>query len=194
MFFVKSHFFVIFGIALASLISIRTQVGAFFNTKPLQWKLNGLNPASGFKQLLPDKQKMFKFALTMAKVLIISWVCYYLIKSDMPEIISIASVSAYSGTLIMLKLTTKLCLMVLSIFIILSIIDILWKRKSHEEKLMMTKDEIKDERKNADGDPKVKAKIRAKMREMAIQNIMSNVKEADAVITNPTHVAVAISY
>ena len=193
-FFMKSFFFVIFGITIASLISIRVQVGPFFNTKPLEWKFDSLNPASGFKQLLPDKQKIFKFGLTMAKVLVISGICYYIIKGDMPEVMTIAEVSAYNGTLIMLKLTIKLCLWVLSIFIILSIIDILWKRKMHEEKLMMTKDEVKDEQKNAEGDPKVKAKIRAKMREMAVKNIMSNVKGADAVITNPTHVAVAISY
>ena len=136
--FAKSFFFVIFFIALTSFVSIRVQVGAFFNTKPLTWKVDSLNPANGLKQLLPDKQKIFKFGLTMAKVIIISWICYYIIKGDMPEIMSIASVSAYNGTIIMLKLTTKLCLMVLSIFTILSIIDVLWKRKSHKEKLMMT--------------------------------------------------------
>ena len=68
-FFVKSFFFVIAGLTFASLVSIRAQVGPFFNTKPLQWKFDSLNPASGFKQLLPDKQKLFKFALTFSKVI-----------------------------------------------------------------------------------------------------------------------------
>ncbi|MCM8534137.1 MAG: EscU/YscU/HrcU family type III secretion system export apparatus switch protein [Lentisphaeraceae bacterium] len=194
MLFSKSLIALIFGLSLASLISIRVQVGGFFDTKPLEWKFDSLNPANGLKQLLPDKQKMFKFGLTMAKVIILSIVCYYIIKSDLPEIMSMATVPVYIGTEIMMNLTMQLCFIVLSIFLVLSIIDIIWKRKSHTEKLMMTKDEVKDERKNADGDPKVKAKIKAKMREMAMKSIMNNVRDSDVVITNPTHVAVALSY
>ena len=193
-YFSNSYIPVIAGLSLASLISIRSQVGSYFNLKPLQWKFDSLNPAKGFKQLLPDKQKLFKFAMTMCKVITISIVCYYIIKNDMPQILSIASVPVFIGTTIMLQLTTKLTFTVLTIFIVISVIDVIWKRKSHGEKLMMTKDEVKDERKNQDGDPKIKAKIRAKMREMAMKNIMNGIRQADVVITNPTHVAVALCY
>ena len=194
MLFAKSFLLMVFILALSATLAIRIQVGSFFETKPLAWKFDSLNPASGLKQLLPNKKQIVKFLLTMCKVIVISTVAYFIIKDDIREILNMAVLPASESTLIMMQLAGKLTLYILLLFVLISIIDLIWKHKTRKEDLMMTKEEVKDERKNSDGDPKVKAKIKAKMREMALKNMASNTRQASVVITNPTHVAVALKY
>ena len=192
--FVPSLFFLIFVICIVTLIAIRAQVGAFFNTKPLKWKFTFLNPATGAKQLIPDKRKITKFFLTMSKVALIGTVCYFVIKSDIDTLAGLISLPVEVAVVVMLKIAFKAVIITLAFYIILSIIDIIYKRKHHADDLMMTKDEVKDERKNAEGDQKVKARIRSKMQSMHFANMQNSVKSASVVITNPTHVAVALEY
>lgn len=192
--FIPSLISVIIVIFVITIVSIRAQVGAFFNTKPLKWKFTFLNPANGAKQLIPDKRKITRFFLTMAKVALIGTVCYFVIKSDMPDLAGLISLPVEVAVVVMLKISFKAVIITLAFYIILSIIDIIYKRKHHADDLMMTKDEVKDERKNAEGDQKVKAKIRSKMQSMHFANMQNSVKTASVVITNPTHVAVALEY
>ena len=192
--FMPSLFALIAVIFVITVIAIRAQVGPFFNTKPLKWKFTFLNPANGAKQLIPDKRKITRFFLTMAKVALIGTVCYFVIKSEIETIAGLISLPAEIATVIMLKIAFKVVIITLAFYIILSIIDIIYKRKHHADDLMMTKDEVKDERKNSDGDPKVKAKIRSKMQAMHFANMQNSVRGASVVITNPTHVAVALEY
>ena len=192
--FSKSVILIIFILAFISVITIRAQVGSYFDTKPLQWKFDSLNPASGLKQLLPNKKQTMKFFLTICKVCLISAIAYYLIKGDIRKILNMAVIDINNSTLMMLQITGRITIYILTTFILIAIIDLIWKHKTRKEDLMMTKEEVKDERKNSDGDPKVKAKIKAKMREMALKNMASSTRNASVVITNPTHVAVAIQY
>ena len=192
--FSKSVILLIAILTITSILAIRAQVGSFFDTKPLQWKFDSLNPASGLKQLLPNKKQMVKFLLTVCKVCIISAIAYHLIKADIRKILNMAILDVDNSTIMMLQMTGRITLYILSLFIFISILDLIWKHKTRKEDLMMTKEEVKDEHKNSDGDPKVKAKIKAKMREMALKNMANNTRNASVVITNPTHVAVAIEY
>ncbi len=192
--FVPSLLSVIVVIFFVTIVSIRYQVGAFFNTKPLEWKFTFLNPANGAKQLIPDKRKITRFFLTMSKVALIGTVCYFVIKSDMPALAGLISLPVEVAVIVMLKIAFKAVIITLAFYIILSIIDIIYKRKHHADDLMMTKDEVKDERKNVEGDQKVKAKIRNKMQSMHFSNMQNSVRSASVVITNPTHVAVALEY
>jgi len=192
--FALSLFTVIAVIFVITVIAVRSQVGAFFNTKPLEWKFTFLNPANGAKQLIPDKRKITRFFLTMSKVALIGTVCYFVIKSELKTLAGLISIPVETAVIIMLKISFKVVIITLSFYIILSIIDIVYKRKHHADDLMMTKDEVKDERKNSEGDPKIKAKIRRKMQELHFSNMQNSVKGASVVITNPTHVAVALEY
>ena len=192
--FIPSLFAIIIVIFVLTVVTIRAQVGAFFNTKPLEWKFDFVNIAKGAKNLIPDKRKITKFFLTMSKVAIIGTISYFIIKSDIETLAGLITLPVDVACIIMLKISFKVVIITLSLFIIISIIDIIYKRKHHEDDLMMTKDEVKDERKNADGDTKVKQKIRNKMRSMHFANMQSSVANASVVVTNPTHVAVALEY
>ena len=192
--FLPSLFSLIAVIFAVTIIAIRVQTGSFFNTKPLEWKFTFLNLGSGLKNLIPDKKKIVKFFLTMSKVALIGTICYFVIKGEMETIAGLITLPVEIAAIIMMKIAFKVVLITLSLFIIIAIIDVIYKRKHHADDLMMTKDEVKDERKNADGDPKIKSKIKNKMMSMHMANMQNSVLNASVVITNPTHVAVALEY
>jgi flagellar biosynthesis protein FlhB len=192
--FSSSFLLILVAIFFVSAITIRCQTGSFFNLKPLEWKYDFLNLGSGIKQLLPDKTKIVTFLLTMSKVSIIFLICYFMIKAEMQTLLSTAQAPVVAGSVVMLKIVFKVTIYTLLIFVILAIIDLIWKIKKNSDDLMMTKEEVKDERRNSEGDPKVKAKIRRKMQELLLNSMSSNVQKSSVVITNPTHVAIAIEY
>ncbi|MCM8529472.1 MAG: EscU/YscU/HrcU family type III secretion system export apparatus switch protein [Lentisphaeraceae bacterium] len=192
--FLPSLFFLVAVIFIVTVIAIRAQTGAFFSTKPLEWKWSFLNLGNGLKNLIPNKKKIVNFFLTMSKVSLISFICYFIIKAEIETLAGLITLPVEVASVIMLKISFKVVLITVSLFIIIAIIDAIYKKKHHEDDLMMTKDEVKDERKNAEGDPKVKIKIRNKMRSMHFANMQNNVRSASVVITNPTHVAVALEY
>lgn len=182
------------GIFALSFVSIRLQTGSYFSTKALKLKFDGLNPVNGFQQLMPNKDNMIKFFLTMSKVVVISILVYFLMRNDFRAMVEMPLFPAEVGSAWLINKCFILAMKILTIFIILAIIDIIWKRKQYEDKIMMTKDEVKDERKNMEGDPKVKAKIRQKMRDMVLNSIQKSVAGANVILTNPTHVAIALKY
>lgn len=192
--FLPSLFSLIAVIFLVTVVAIRSQVGAFFNTKPLKWKFDFLNLGKGLKNLIPNKKKIVNLFLTISKVSVVGTICYFVIKADMPTIAGLIALPVEVAVIVMLKLAFKIVIITLVLYIILAIIDIIYKRYQHNEDLKMTKDEVKDERKNAEGDQKVKAKIRSKMMAMHFANMQNSVRNSSVVITNPTHVAVALVY
>ncbi|MCM8539186.1 MAG: EscU/YscU/HrcU family type III secretion system export apparatus switch protein [Lentisphaeraceae bacterium] len=192
--FAPSLFFLITIIFVVTVIAIRAQTGSFFKTRPLHWKFDFINLGNGLKNLIPNKKKIVNFFLTMAKVSLIGMICYFIIKGEIETLAGLITLPVEIASEIMLKIAFKVVLITVSLFIIIAIIDIIYKRKHHADDLMMSKDEVKDEKKNAEGDPKIKMKIRNKMRSMHFANMQSNVRIASVVITNPTHVAVALEY
>lgn len=192
--FLPSLFSLISVIFIVTVIAIRAQTGSFFNTKPLKWKYDFLNLGKGFQNLIPNKKKIVNFFLTMSKVSLIGFISYFVIKAEINTLAGLITLPVDIASVIMLKIAFKVTLITLSLFIIIAIIDVIYKRKHHADDLMMTKDEVKDERKNSDGDPKIKSKIRNKMRQMHFANMQNSVLNASVVITNPTHVAVALEY
>ena len=140
-----SSFFVVLAITFfLTVLSIRAQVGSFFNTKPLEWKFDFLNPATGAKQLLPDKKKIVQLGLTIGKVIVISLVCYFMVRAEMDQLMATSQMPVITGSLVMLQVAFKMALYTLLLYILLAIIDIIWKRKKHVDDLMMTKEEVKE--------------------------------------------------
>lgn len=185
---------IMFGICLFAIIIMRAQVGKYFSLKPLMWKFNIMNPKSGIQSLLPKKDNFIKLGITLGKVAVISTVVYSVIKSDFTTIMTLCTIPIETTTRWTGLHCFYLVIKVLIPIFILAVIDYFHKKKQYFDNLKMSKQEIKDEMKNAQGDPAIKAKIRQKMMEILRSSMMSDVASADVVITNPTHVAVAIVY
>lgn len=183
-----------FGLCIFAIITMRAQVGKYFSTQALHWKFDSLNPVGGMKSLMPSKHNLIKFLLTLSKVSIVSIFVYIAIKKDMDDILRLPFLPLYESCLWIIQHSYLLVFKILIFFAIIAAVDYYFRHKKYYDDLMMTKQEVKDEQKNSEGDPIVKSKIRQKMRQLARMRIASSVPKADVVITNPTHVAVALKY
>jgi len=185
---------ILFGLCLSAVIVMRVQVGSYFSMKALEWKFDKLNPVGGWKGLMPDKKKITDLGLTVAKLSVISLIIYLDVRKNLDAIVALAGIPIGAGMTWMMQRFTVITFKVLAFFIVIAAVDYVLKRKEYFDNLMMSKQEVKDERKMADGNPQVKAKIRQKMMSMAMNRMAAEVPKADVVITNPTHVAVALRY
>ncbi|OGI00925.1 MAG: flagellar biosynthesis protein FlhB [Candidatus Melainabacteria bacterium GWF2_37_15] len=172
------------------------QIGPLLSFKAIKPDLSKLSPGkimAGFKKFFNLKSFMELFK-SLIKTVIVAGIGYSVIKKHELEIIALLgseimySLNTITG--IFAELTFKICL----VLIILGIIDKKYQDYEYEKSLKMTKQEIKDERKNIEGDPKIKARIRSAQMKFATQRMMGAVPSADVVVTNPTHYAVAIRY
>ncbi len=181
-------------VSFAAIVIMRIQVGKYFSMKAAKFKFESLNPKSGFKQLAPSKKNMIKLLITMGKLAVVGSFVYYSIVGDYDKLLSLTFMPLHSSALWIGKTIIILVYKILGILFVLAIIDYIVKKKEYIDNLMMTKQEIKDEHKGVEGNPEVKAKIRQKMAALMQSRMISELPTADVVITNPTHVAVAIRY
>jgi len=178
---------------LAGLVGNVAQIGLEFHLGPLAPKFSKLNPVAGLKRIvsLRGMVEMVKSVLKIAFVTAIaaSVVSGYL--TDFPSLVSwdIGAIWAFAFTG-----ATKIVFYVGLALAALAALDYFYQRWQYERNLKMTKQEVKDERKQAEGDPQVKARIRSLQRQAAYQRMMAEVPKADVVITNPTHLAVALRF
>lgn len=174
----------------------RIQVGPLFTLNAIKPKISKLSPGkmiAGFKKFFNLKSfvELFK---SLIKTAIVCGVGYSVINKRLPEMVALIGGDVTYGltviTDIFIELTIKICI----ILIILGIIDRKYQDYEYDKSIKMTKQEIKDERKNVEGDPKIKAKLRSAQMKFATQRMMGAVPQADVVVTNPTHYAVALRY
>lgn len=161
--------------------------------KPLQPKFNKLNPAKGIKKLF-SKNSLVELAKSVLKILIISYIVYTTLQKRVGYLLRFYNMPLMQGVRIVGDVTIEIGLKVCALYIVIAALDYAYQKHKHHEDLKMTKQEVKEEFKNAEGDPKVKAKIRQKMMEASRRRMMNAVPRADVVITNPTHYAVALKY
>ena len=169
------------------------QFGVLFTTETLTPKLSRLSPISGAKRLL-SLRSLVELAKSVLKVVAIGAAAYFLIRSElqlMPELIlgSVVDIMSFTG-----RVAFKISLGACVTLIVLAALDYAYQRWEYEKNLRMTKQEVKDEYKQTEGDPKVKARIRSIQLDVARRRMMEAVPEADVVITNPTHLAVALRF
>ena len=169
------------------------QVGFEVHSEPITPKLSKLNPISGVKKLFSIKS-LVELAKSILKILIIGGIAYGLIKSEMEGFAPLMQLSVAEILLFIAKAAFKIIFLVCLALIIMAFLDFVYQRWQHEENLKMTKQEVKDERKQTEGDPKVKGRIRKVQMEMAARRMMEAVPEADVVITNPIHLAIALKF
>lgn len=183
-----------FGLCFFAIIAMRAQVGKYFSMRTIKWKFNSLNPANGVKSLMPSKHNSIKLLLTLSKVIVVSYLVYLLIKNEFDDLLTLSFMPLNASIAWAVKHSYLFVFKVLSLFLVIAVIDYKVKKKKYYEDMMMTKQEVKDERRNAEGDAIVKSKIRQKMRQMLRNRMARAIPQADVIIANPIHVAVALKY
>ena len=163
------------------------------STKPLQPKLNKISPLSGFKRMFSFKQ-VVELLKSIAMVGIIMYVVYSTIKDKTYLLFTFYDVPLYTALGIIGNVVTDIGIKISIIFLIIGFADLFYQRHKFKNDMMMSKQEIKDEFKNSEGDPQIKGQIKRKMQEASRRRMMQALPEADVVITNPTHFAVALKY
>lgn len=169
------------------------QVGYLFTSETLKFKLDKLNPVNGLKQIFSLKS-LVELAKNLAKIVILAFAAYTYLRDKLGLIIELMGMSPLQIGAILWDITYNLSLRIAIILIILGVLDIAYKLWQNNKDLMMSKQEIKEEYKQMEGNPQIKSKIREKQRQMAMSRMMQDVPKADVIITNPTHFAVAVKY
>lgn len=162
-------------------------------SKPLAPKFSKLNPINGFKRLFSFKQ-LFELIKSVAMMLVIAYVVYTTVKDKMNLLLTFYDVTLYRALALTGDAIIDLGIKISGIFLVIGFVDLVYQRIKFKQDTMMTKQEVKDEFKNTEGDPQVKGQIRRRMQEISRRRMMQQLPEADVVITNPTHFAVALKY
>jgi len=184
---------VMFIMVLAGIISNVVQIGFLFTIKPIIPKFEKLNPIKGLKKIFSGKTVFEGIKITL-KVFIAFMVGFFLFLHFLINMPKLELMSIFEQIRWFENKTVVLIFAMLGVFMTFGLIDLIYQRYSYKKSLRMSKQEIKDEFKQTEGNPEVKAKIRQIQREMAKKRMMSEIPKADVVITNPTHYAVAIRY
>jgi flagellar biosynthetic protein FlhB len=169
------------------------QVGFLLTGETIKFKLDKLNPVNGLKQMFSIRS-LVELAKNLLKIAILTAVSYSYLKDKMGLMIEIMNFDAVKIGAIMWEMIFNLSLRISLILIIIGVADYGYKIWQNEKDLKMSKQEVKEEYKQLEGNPQIKSKIREKQRQMAMSRMMQDVPKADVIITNPTHFAVAVKY
>ena len=169
------------------------QVGFLWSFKALKPKMSNLNPTRGLKKLA-SKKSAFELVKNVFKIVIIGWIGYKVIAGLSDEMIPLMDQTPWAIFLWVCKGTVKIGFYTVFAILILALIDLKYQRWQHHQDMKMAKQEVKDEARQSEGDPKVKAKIRQLQLKTALAQMMKDVPKASVVITNPTYIAIALGY
>ncbi|MAV68859.1 MAG: flagellar biosynthesis protein FlhB [Cellvibrionales bacterium TMED122] len=167
--------------------------GYNFSWKSLQPKASKFNPIAGLKRMF-GMQALVNLGKSIAKFLLVGGVTYFLIDASIMEFAEISLMALEPGLTASASILTTAFLVASSTLIIIALIDAPYQVYQHNQKMKMSLKEVKDERKDTEGSPEVKQRIRQKQREVSAARMLEAIAEADVVITNPEHFAVALAY
>lgn len=184
---------VLIGSFVVALVGNIVQVGWKVTSKPLKPKLDRLNPIGGFKRMF-SQEKVVELIKSILKVLAIALVAYNEVKDRWKFILNLYDFEFMQAVLNIFDIVLDVGIKISVIFVIIGLADFGYQKWKHLHDLRMSKQEVKDEMKQSEGDPQIKGQIRQKMREGARRRMMQDLPKADVVITNPTHFAVAVKY
>lgn len=161
--------------------------------KPITPKFNRISPVSGFKRIF-SVQSLINLLKSMAIVAICLYIIYGEIVDNFNGIVNIYEISLEAALVFAGEMVFGVATKISLLYLIIGVIDLIYQRRKFNEDMKMTKQEVKDEFKNTEGNPTIKQQQRRRMREASQRRMMQKLPEADVVITNPTHFAVAIKY
>lgn len=180
------------GVVVGFLVD-KVQIKWKVTSKPLQPKLSKLNPIKGFKKMF-SKEKLVQLLFSLLKIGLIGVLVYDTLKDKWELILNLYDFSLFQAVGAVGNMVISLGLKISEVFLVIGFADLFYQRKKFKKDMMMSKKEVKDEWKNAEGDPHIKGKIKSKMLEASRRRMMSEIPSADVIITNPTHFAVALKY
>jgi len=180
-------------VSVAGILANVLQTGLIFTTKPLMPDFSKIDPMKGLKNLFSIK-KLVEMLKIIIKVGAILWVCYFFLLAFTKELPTVISFPLPDQLGWLKHKMIILISVILILFLVLALADLLFVRFSYFKSLRMSKQEMKDEYKQMEGDPKIKAKIRQIQMQMTKKRMMQEIPQADVIITNPTHYAIAIRY
>lgn len=184
--------FFLFGFAINIVISI-LQVGWKVSAKPMKPKMDRFNPINGFKKIF-SKDSLFELFKSILKIVVIVYVAYTSIKGEKNDIFILYDMPLNQALALCGEVIINTGLKISIVYLIIGFADFIYQRFRFNEEMKMSKQEVKDEYKNTEGNPEIKGRQRQRMREASRQRMMQDVPKADVVITNPTHLAIAIKY
>lgn len=182
------------GLVVAALATSLAQIGFLVSIERLKPNFGLINPIKGIKNILFSVKSLVKLLMSIVKLCIVGAVAFYAIKNDLDKFIDLSSAN-------MAQIFTTACssifwlgIKIATVLLFLAILDYAYQKWQYIKDMMMTKQEVKDEHKQTEGDPLVKGKIRAIQRQWATRRMMSDVPQADVIVTNPIHLAIALKY
>ena len=178
---------------LVGSVSSFAQIGAIFSTDPITPDFSKIDPLKGIQRLLSMKQ-VIEGARLLLKAVVVLFVVYSLVKTEILGSAVHLDREALSIGYIMGQVTRSMFLSVMGVLFLFALIDFGLQKWEYRKSLRLTKQESKEEFKEREGDPQLKARVRAIQRDMARKRMMTAVKSADVIVTNPTHIAIAIVY
>lgn len=161
--------------------------------KPLQPKFSKLDPIKGFKKII-SANSLVELVKSILKIFVIFYVSYSYLKDKQGQIYILYGLELMPALALIGQVVTDLGIRISVVYMIVAFADFIYQKLKFKKDMKMTKQEVKEEYKNTEGNPEIKGKIRSKMREASQRRMMQSLPEADVVITNPTHYAVAVKY
>ncbi|MGI5840569.1 MAG: flagellar biosynthesis protein FlhB [bacterium] len=169
------------------------QIGFLFTVEPLSVRFERLNPVSGWQRLV-SKRAWVELAKSLCKLFLVGLTVFVSINREIHQIVLLADMEINQASAQIAALAYNICLKAAASLLILAAGDYFYQRWENEQQLRMTKQEVKEELKQTEGNPQIKSRIRQIQRSIAMRRMMAEVPKADVIITNPTHFAVALRY
>lgn len=169
------------------------QVGLLFTAKPLAPKLERINPVAGFQRIF-SRRSLFELAKSIFKVAVVGSVAYWVLSGTILEFVGLIHATPVIALQQVGRALSRLLWTTAGVWLVIAAADYAFQRSQHMNRLRMTPYEFKQEQRETEGDPHVRQRIRQEQRKIAGRRMIQAVRTADVVVTNPTHVAVALKY
>ena len=178
---------------VAALVAPMMLGGWLFSTKSLAPTFSKMNPVAGIGRMF-STETLAELVKTIVKSLLVGGVAWWVIAGNLASIMALMSEPVHAALPHTLKLVARSCALIIGSLLLVAAIDVPYQLWSHHRKLRMSREDLRQEQKENDGDPQVKAQIRRQQQQMAKRRMMAEVPKADIIVTNPTHFAVALKY
>lgn len=184
--------FFILAIVIGFVVEV-LQVKWVVSLKPLKPKFDKFNPINGFKRIISSKS-LVELLKSILKILLVGYIVYSTLTDKWSSLLLLFDMPVGQGISLMGDIVLNLGIKISAFYLIISFGDFAYQKWKFSEDMKMTKQEVKDEYKQSEGDPQIKGQIKQRMMQASRRRMMQDIPKADVVITNPTHFAVAISY
>ena len=178
---------------IAGFLANVMQVGFMFSWEAIKPKASKIDPFKGFKRLF-SLRSLVELVKNLFKISVVGLIAYLVILHEIPALFPLADQSVWGMLAFVGRVAFTIMMLTCLVLIVMALLDYFYQRWEFEKSIRMSRQEIKEEFKHTEGDPLVKSRIRKIQRDMARKRMMAGIPEADVVITNPTHLAVALRY